>query len=206
MTLMGTCSQNLFSPHTYTHARTHHTTCCCPLQAINKIAEATFVLGLQLQQQQQQPQQLDGGSYVSQLPPPDSAHSAQQQQQQHPEQQQQPLAGDASHLQSDMQALTLQQQPAAASEPSLAANGQQQQPAPHQKRWAIDVGAAPGGWSSYLADNCGYEVIAIDPAELHPDVAARPGVHHIKARSTDALQEIDRLLQGRKVGRQVVER
>ena len=66
-------------------------------------------------------------------------------------------------------------------------------------RWAIDVGACPGGWSSYLADSCGYSVIAIDPAELHPDVKARPGVHHIKAKAADALESIDQLLQGQQV-------
>jgi hypothetical protein len=78
---------------------------------------------------------------------------------------------------------------------------QQQQAAVQQPaRWAIDVGACPGGWTSYLADSCGYNVIAVDPAELHPDVLARPGVHHIKARAADAVQEMDRLLQGGQVG------
>jgi hypothetical protein len=72
-----------------------------------------------------------------------------------------------------------------------------QQPA----RWAIDVGACPGGWTSYLADSCGYNVIAVDPAELHPDVLARPGVHHIKARAADAVQGMERLLQGVQVGK-----
>ncbi len=31
-------------------------------------------------------------------------------------------------------------------------------------RWALDVGAAPGGWSSHLADS-GFNVIAVDPGE-----------------------------------------
>lgn len=68
-----------------------------------------------------------------------------------------------------------------------------------QERWAIDVGACPGGWTSYLADSCGYNVIAIDPAELHPDVAARPGVHHIQARAAESLEQVDKLLHGRQV-------
>jgi hypothetical protein len=83
--------------------------------------------------------------------------------------------------------------------PSAQTNGvhqQQQQP----KRWAIDVGAAPGGWTSYLADSCGYNVIAIDPAELHPDVVARPGVHHIRTKAADAMERVEQLLQGQQVG------
>jgi 23S rRNA (cytidine2498-2'-O)-methyltransferase len=44
----------------------------------------------------------------------------------------------------------------------------------------VDLGAAPGGWSWALLDKrC--RVIAIDPAELHPDVAAHPKLTHEKA-------------------------
>lgn len=34
-----------------------------------------------------------------------------------------------------------------------------------EERWALDLGAAPGGWSQYLLE-CGYEVVAVDPALL----------------------------------------
>jgi 23S rRNA U2552 (ribose-2'-O)-methylase RlmE/FtsJ len=35
---------------------------------------------------------------------------------------------------------------------------------------ALDVGAAPGGWSSYLALQGLDRVVAIDPAEMTPEV------------------------------------
>lgn len=40
---------------------------------------------------------------------------------------------------------------------------------------ALDLGAAPGGWTRVLAER-GLEVTAIDPAELDPGVRALPGV------------------------------
>lgn len=40
---------------------------------------------------------------------------------------------------------------------------------------ALDLGAAPGGWTRVLAER-GLEVTAIDPAELDPAVRALPGV------------------------------
>jgi len=39
----------------------------------------------------------------------------------------------------------------------------------------MDLGASPGGWSFAIAQT-GAEVIAVDKAELHPNVAAMPGV------------------------------
>lgn len=80
---------------------------------------------------------------------------------------------------------------------TLLTNGKHQQQ--QRWRWAIDIGACPGGWTTYLSDCCGCNVIAIDPADLHPDVTARPGVHQIKARAQDASQQIDQLLQGQQV-------
>ncbi len=41
---------------------------------------------------------------------------------------------------------------------------------------ALDLGAAPGGWSRVLAD-WGYEVHAVDPAPLDPRVASRVHAH-----------------------------
>jgi 23S rRNA U2552 (ribose-2'-O)-methylase RlmE/FtsJ len=49
---------------------------------------------------------------------------------------------------------------------------------------AVDVGAAPGGWTQQLATWAPL-VIAVDPAELHASVAALPNVVHLK-RKCDA--------------------
>jgi 23S rRNA (cytidine2498-2'-O)-methyltransferase len=48
----------------------------------------------------------------------------------------------------------------------------------HARR-ALDLGAAPGGWTRVLR-NHGFEVWAIDPGELHPAVAEDQGVHHVR--------------------------
>lgn len=45
----------------------------------------------------------------------------------------------------------------------------------------VDVGAAPGGWTRFLALACS-TVYAIDPADMDPDVLALPNVTHIKGR------------------------
>jgi 23S rRNA (cytidine2498-2'-O)-methyltransferase len=44
---------------------------------------------------------------------------------------------------------------------------------------ALDLGAAPGGWTRILRLR-GLAVWAIDPGELDPRVAADPGVHHVR--------------------------
>lgn len=44
---------------------------------------------------------------------------------------------------------------------------------------ALDLGAAPGGWTQWLRSR-GLEVVAVDPAVLHPSLAADPGVRHVK--------------------------
>jgi hypothetical protein len=95
-----------------------------------------------------------------------------------------------------------QRQQCGSSQQQLQQQPQQPQPQQQQqaRQWAIDVGACPGGWTSFLADLCDYNVIAIDPAQLHPDVLARPRVHHIQRLSTDALRELDVLLGGGQVG------
>jgi hypothetical protein len=98
----------------------------------------------------------------------------------------QQLANGCTDVQSQQQSQPQQQQ-------------QQEQQQQQQVKWAIDVGASPGGWTSYLADSCGYHVVAIDPAELHPDVQARPGVHHLRCRSQDSLQQMEQLMQGGQV-------
>lgn len=52
------------------------------------------------------------------------------------------------------------------------------------KGTALDLGAAPGGWSKVLADY-GYNVLAVDPAALHPDLEKNPKITHLKVKSQD---------------------
>ncbi|HZC27963.1 MAG TPA: SAM-dependent methyltransferase [Actinopolymorphaceae bacterium] len=47
---------------------------------------------------------------------------------------------------------------------------------------AIDLGAAPGGWTYFLAER-GMTVYAVDPGELHPMVGAHPRVRHVRCRA-----------------------
>lgn len=47
---------------------------------------------------------------------------------------------------------------------------------------ALDLGAAPGGWAALLASR-GLRVTAVDPAVLHPAVAAHPAVEHLRRRA-----------------------
>ena len=61
---------------------------------------------------------------------------------------------------------------------------------------AIDVGAAPGGWTHQLATHMD-TVIAIDPAELHPTVLALKNVKHVRKMSQDAGAEIDQIVGDR---------
>jgi len=159
------------------------------LQAINKIAEAMQVLGLHHPGQHCSS---SSGSLSTQSP---SQHPQQQLEGAAPDAAAPPLQAHRCPAAMHPASLQVQAQHCAGDAPAAGNMQQQQQALP----WAIDVGACPGGWTSYLADSCGYRVIAIDPADLHPDVTARPGVHHIKARAADALEEMDRLLQGQLV-------
>ncbi|MFB3880532.1 MAG: SAM-dependent methyltransferase [Armatimonadota bacterium] len=49
----------------------------------------------------------------------------------------------------------------------------------------LDLGAAPGGWTGVLA-RMAAEVVAVDPAELDPKVAALGNVRHLRRRAEDA--------------------
>lgn len=49
---------------------------------------------------------------------------------------------------------------------------------------ALDLGAAPGGWSKVLADY-GYKVLAVDPAALHPDLEQDNRIIHIKSKAQE---------------------
>jgi 23S rRNA (cytidine2498-2'-O)-methyltransferase len=53
---------------------------------------------------------------------------------------------------------------------------------------ALDMGAAPGGWTRLLATH-GLRVIAVDPAELDPRVAALPNVTHIRTTIENYLSQ-----------------
>ncbi|WP_334071255.1 SAM-dependent methyltransferase [Paenibacillus sp. A14] len=44
---------------------------------------------------------------------------------------------------------------------------------------AVDIGAAPGGWTSFLLER-GMKVTAVDPAKLHPDVLRNPRLTHLR--------------------------
>lgn len=46
---------------------------------------------------------------------------------------------------------------------------------------ALDLGAAPGGWTKVLADY-GYNVTAVDPGALHPSLADNPKITHMRTR------------------------
>ncbi|GAB4813429.1 hypothetical protein N2152v2_000475 [Parachlorella kessleri] len=52
---------------------------------------------------------------------------------------------------------------------------------------AIDIGAAPGSWTAYLAQHM-QRVIAIDPAELDPSVASHPSVIHLRCKVEEAVR------------------
>jgi tRNA(Ser,Leu) C12 N-acetylase TAN1 len=52
--------------------------------------------------------------------------------------------------------------------------------------WVLDLGSAPGGWVSVLAERAA-RVVAVDPAELDPSVTALPNVEHLKVRAETLL-------------------
>lgn len=52
---------------------------------------------------------------------------------------------------------------------------------------ALDLGAAPGGWTRLLRE-WGYRVVAVDPAALDARVAADPGVRHVATTAQEFLQ------------------
>ena len=51
-------------------------------------------------------------------------------------------------------------------------------------RNALDVGAAPGGWTSLLLER-GLRVTAVDPAELHPSLMAYPTLTYLKRNASE---------------------
>jgi 23S rRNA (cytidine2498-2'-O)-methyltransferase len=55
---------------------------------------------------------------------------------------------------------------------------------------AMDLGAAPGGWSRILLER-GFEVWAVDPAELDRRLHGRAGLHHIRTTAGPFLAETE---------------
>lgn len=53
---------------------------------------------------------------------------------------------------------------------------------------AMDLGAAPGGWSRILLER-GFEVWAVDPGELDPRLEGREGLHHVRTTAGPFLAE-----------------
>lgn len=53
---------------------------------------------------------------------------------------------------------------------------------------AVDLGAAPGGWTKVLAD-AGMSVVAVDPAALDERVARLPSVTHVRSKAEDLACE-----------------
>jgi predicted rRNA methylase YqxC with S4 and FtsJ domains len=58
---------------------------------------------------------------------------------------------------------------------------------------AIDLGAAPGGWSAYLAGK-GYKVVAIDTADLDTASLSKMGIKSVKAGSK--LKNLGKIISG----------
>lgn len=59
----------------------------------------------------------------------------------------------------------------------------------------VDVGAAPGGWTTYLSTQA-KRVIAVDPAEMSPKATARDNVVHLQCKVEESLGDIVELLNG----------
>ncbi len=53
---------------------------------------------------------------------------------------------------------------------------------------ALDLGAAPGGWTRLLLD-AGLRVVAVDPATLDPRLAGRPHLEHYRGYAKTYLEE-----------------
>lgn len=51
-------------------------------------------------------------------------------------------------------------------------------------RDALDIGAAPGGWTSLLLER-GTAVTAVDPGDLHPSLLGHPGLTYLKRNASE---------------------
>lgn len=60
---------------------------------------------------------------------------------------------------------------------------------------AVDCGAAPGGWTKFIADNPYFEchkVYSIDPGDLDPNIVDNKVVVHLPMKVEDAMSEIEK--------------
>ncbi|MGZ4122714.1 MAG: SAM-dependent methyltransferase [Tumebacillaceae bacterium] len=55
-------------------------------------------------------------------------------------------------------------------------------------RRALDVGAAPGGWTSLLLDR-GVKVTAVDPGDMHPSLLEDPNLTYLKKNASEVAFE-----------------
>ncbi|EJW15693.1 SAM-dependent methyltransferase [Paenibacillus alvei] len=55
-------------------------------------------------------------------------------------------------------------------------------------RNALDIGAAPGGWTSLLLER-GIQVTAVDPAAMHPSLIEHPNLTYYKSNAGDVALE-----------------
>ena len=53
---------------------------------------------------------------------------------------------------------------------------------------ALDLGAAPGGWTKVLLDN-GLRVVAVDPVQLSPELQANPNVEYYNGRAHEYIKK-----------------
>jgi 23S rRNA (cytidine2498-2'-O)-methyltransferase len=53
---------------------------------------------------------------------------------------------------------------------------------------AVDLGAAPGGWTQVLAE-AGLATTAVDPGDLSPSVLALPAVRHVRGHAEDFIRQ-----------------
>ena len=63
---------------------------------------------------------------------------------------------------------------------------------PHPDSRALDLGSAPGGWASVLSGLC-REVVAVDTAELAPQVATLSNITHLRIRAEELLSRAQEL-------------
>ena len=56
-----------------------------------------------------------------------------------------------------------------------------------ERGWALDLGAAPGGWTRLLLE-AGLKVVAVDPAKLDPRLFRRPGLTHFRSYAEHYLE------------------
>ena len=57
---------------------------------------------------------------------------------------------------------------------------------------ALDLGAAPGGWTKVLVEN-GFKVVAVDPVQLSPVLQANPNVEFFNGRAHEYIRQSNKM-------------